>query len=511
MCATNAFAQAPFTPFQPPPIAPVPNEPGLEAMQPGAVRGARPLVVDVILRGNVNEEKARSFIRTKREYEFDPATLNADVRRLMSSNLYQDVRTFTRDVAEGVVVIIELTGRPKMNYLEFHGNRGFTDKKLIKTCELKVGEPLNAFDVEEGRRKIEEQYHTKGYPKAQVGILEGDKASDQGVVYMISEGYLQRISAVTFEGNTFASDGVLKTKIESKPGYFWYFIRGKMSREKLDADVQKLTAYYHDFGFFRARVGRELTFDEEGRWVSIKFIIDEGQRYNVRNVQVVGNEVFHSQPLVDALTLKSNKPFSNAEMQKDLNLLRDLYGSQGRIFAQVEANPRFVEQPGQVDLVYKIQEGEPFHVGQINVHIAGEFPHTRRNVVLNKLSLKPGDLIDIRQVRDSERRLKFSQLFETEQEGGEPPRIVVRPPELNSDAFAGTGGSSGVRGQNPDMTSTQPATQPAAPYRVPHPTYDLDVYVECLHPDVATVPMETTSAVPHNPTFRPLPPVEMNR
>jgi outer membrane protein insertion porin family len=268
--------------------------------------------------------------------------------------------------------------------------------------------------------------------------------------------------------------------------------------------VEKLTAYYHDFGFFRARVGRELTFDDEGRWVSIKFIIDEGPRYNVRNVQVVGNEVFHTDPLLEALTLKPNKPFSNAEMQKDLNLLRDLYGSQGRIFAQVDANPRFVEEPGQIDLIYKIQEGEPFRVGQINVHIAGEFPHTRRNVVLNKLSLKPGDLIDIRQVRDSERRLKFSQLFETEQTGGEPPRIVVRPPELNGSALTGGNMGSSVRGQNPEPVTPHPAT----PFRVPPPTYDLDVFVNCLHPEEpSAVPATTASA----PVFRPLPPVETER
>ena len=97
----------------------------------------------------------------------------------------------------------------------------------------------------------------------------------------------------------------------------------------------------------------------------------------------------------------------------DIQMLRDLYGSQGHIFADLEAQPRFLEEPGQLDLVYKIAEGEPFRVGQINVHIAGEFPHTRRNVVLNRLSLRPGDLIDIREIRNSERRLTASQLFET--------------------------------------------------------------------------------------------------
>lgn len=459
-----------FPPFEPTPQSVTPEE--LPAVSPGTLNGqpagARPLVVDVIIQGNVNEDKARNFIRTKKEFEFDAALLQADVRRLMSSGLYQNVKPYTRTVPEGVVVIIDLSERQKIGYIEFLGNRGFADKKLLKTVAMKVGEPLNTYEAEEGRRRLEELYRSKGYPKAQVSILEGSKADDRGVVYIISEGHLERISSTTFEGNTFVSDGVLKTKVASKPGWFYVLFGGKFDRSVLDSDVEKLTSYYRDFGFFRARVSREVAVDPTGKWVAIKFIIDEGQRYNVRNVSIVGAQKMRSGPILEALELKQNKPYTRGEMQKDLTLLKDLYGSQGHIFADIQAEPRFLDEPGQIDLVYKIQEGEPFRVGQINVHIAGEFPHTRRNVVLNRLSLRPGDIIDIREIRNSERRLKASQLFETEQNGGEAPKIVVRPPEL-SGVLASTSGDGQLRGQSPDNS---------VPIGVPR--YCVDVYLPPL-------------------------------
>lgn len=81
---------------------------------------------------------------------------------------------------------------------------------------------------------------------------------------------------MTFEGNTISSDGVLKT--QSKPGYFYYLFGGKVDRNKIDADVQTLTAYYRDLGYFRARISRTLDYDEEGKWLALKFIIDEGPR-----------------------------------------------------------------------------------------------------------------------------------------------------------------------------------------------------------------------------------------
>lgn len=430
--------------------------------------GSRPLVVDVILNGTQNQERALNYIRTKKEYEYDPAQLQADIRRLITSGQYRNVKTYLRNVDEGVVVIFELVDRPKINSIEFLGNRGFDDKKCLKTVNLKVGEPLNTYEVEEGRRKLEELYRGKAHPQAVVGILEGDKPEDQAVIYTISEGYKVMISSVTFEGNTFASDGQLKTKVTSKPGYLWVFLHGKFDRAKLDSDVEKITAYYRDFGFFRARIGRQLEFDDSGKWVKIKFIIDEGPRYNVRSVAVLGSQSMRTEPLLEALKLKDGRPYNRQQMDKDLQLMRDLYGSQGKIFADVTAEPRFLEEPGQIDLVYKVQEGEAFRVGEINVHIAGEFPHTRRNVVLNRMSLRPGDLIDIREIRDSERRLKLSQLFESEHTGGEPPKIVVRPPELRDAAIAGYGGAGALRGQSPDRAATTP------------PTYDIDVYLPPL-------------------------------
>jgi outer membrane protein insertion porin family len=103
------------------------------------------------------------------------------------------------------------------------------------------------------------------------------------------------------------------------------------------------------------------------------------------------------------------------------------------------------------------------------VHIAGEFPRTRQTVVLNRVSLRPGDIIDMREVRNSERRLKASQLFAGTQNDGEPPRIVVRPPDLSSLSATSTAQPpAAVRGQEPDAATARPlaagnATTPALP------------------------------------------------
>ena len=123
--------------------------------------------------------------------------------------------------------------------------------------------------------------------------------------------------------------------------------------------------------------------------------------------------------------------FNAAKMNEDVRKLEDLYGSQGYVFAKVQAEPRFLEEPGMLDLVYNISEGKQYRVGEINVVIQGDYGVTRRQVIHNRLGLRPGDLIDSRLIRDAEARLNRSQLFAdgSPSSPGEPPRVVIKPSE----------------------------------------------------------------------------------
>ena len=432
---------------------------------PGAIAHQEPqpaagqLVLDVILAGNffTKEYDIQKYLHTRKDREFNPEVVQADVRRLVTSGLFRDVKTKLRQEPGGVVVIYELQERARIHEVLFLGNRGLSDKKLLKEINVKAGDPLNTYSAEESRRKIEELYWIEGYPQASVLLREGSKQGDKNLVFEIVEGPLQRIASVVFENNTIASDGRLKTQIQSKPGWGWYLFGGKVDRTKIDADVEKLTVYYRNLGFFKARVSRRLTEDESGKWVTLRFIIDEGPRYRVRNVSIEGNEKFASGPLLEFLELKSGEYFNQGEMTRDLNTITDLYGSQGHVFADVQADPRFLEEPGTIDLVYRVKEGEVFRVGEIHVNIAGEFPHTRQTVILNRLGFGPGEIIDMRKVKDAERRLMYSQLFAgAPGTPGEPPRISVRPPDMTSI----------VRGQEPDAlhwAAAPPREQPRMP------------------------------------------------
>lgn len=396
------------------------------------------MVARVVVRGNkrVPEHRILANIRTRAGRYLDPDVLQQDVNHLWKMEEIQRVNgPWLENSPEGVVVTIEVIEKKTLNEIRFVGNRSIPDRRLKKEAGITDGQPLDVFEVKMIKSRIEDYYREKGYPHTQVEILQGASADDDSVVMVIHEDQQQRVWQVRFEGNTIATDARLKTMVKSKPGVLWMF-GGLARRDEIDQDIQRLMNYYKSLGFFNARIGREVSESNDGRWLTTTFIIDEGPRYRVRSVAFMGNQRFGNEELDQLLRLKPDSEgtpyFNSAKMNEDVTTLRDLYGSLGYIMSEIEAEPRFLEQPGEIDLVYRINEGEQYHVGQVHVHIDGNYGVTRREEVLNRINLRPGDLIDAREIRKSERLLGAAQIFAGGDPGspGAPPRIVVKPREL---------------------------------------------------------------------------------
>ncbi len=122
-------------------------------------------------------------------------------------------------------------------------------------------------------------------------IAEGDKATDQRVVLRIETRALKRYRSVHFVGNdpSLATNTQLKTQIKSKPGFLKYLFRGKVNYSVIEQDRERMVAYYRGLGYF-AKVSREIEYDESNQWVTLNFVIDEGPRYRIRSLSVVGNK-----------------------------------------------------------------------------------------------------------------------------------------------------------------------------------------------------------------------------
>ena len=402
------------------------------------------VIIDVVIQGNqaIQEHEILGMIQSRVGRYFDADKLQRDVDQLWRLPEVNRVNgPYINRSDDGVVITFDIVERNVIREIKFVGNRGISDRGLRKKAGLEPGMPFNAHEIRMAKSRLEDLYKEKGFPRTQVELSNAEGVDPSTVVFLIHEDQKQRVWDVEFEGNEIASDGRLRSFIESKPGIAKLF-GGNVKRDEIEQDVLRLTNYYRSLGFFNARVGREVSESNDGKWVTIRFIIDEGPRYKVRNVSFIGNKSYQADQLLGLLELKPGEEdapeFNSTKMNKDVVALQTLYGSEGFVFATVQAEPRFLEEPGLLDMVYKIDEGEQYRVGRINVHFEGDYGITKREVVLSRLGLNPGDKIDANLIRKAESRLGASQIFAGRSTpGAQPPKVVVRPPELGG-ASSGT-------------------------------------------------------------------------
>jgi outer membrane protein insertion porin family len=399
--------------------------------------GKMVLAIEIVGNETVSQHKVLSHMQTRQDRIFDEKQLQLDIHELYRTELFRHIKSEIMEQPEGVIVRLVLSEEAMVTEVLFHGNTRMTDNELKKHCGIEAGDPANPFSVEMAQQRLLDLYHEKGMNQAAVAVIEGNKPNQKRIIFAVDEGPVERIWAIHFVGNQLFRSDVLKTKIQSRDS--WRGIKpfaNLANRIKMEDDTQSLIELYRSLGYFQARVDYRMDYHPDSSWVDVTFVIDEGQQFHVRNISVVGNEYppFTTELLLGSMDLKPGDPFNHARMSKDQRRIRnDFYGRDGFIYVDVVPQAVFLEETGWLDLIYKINEGDQYIAGDIHFHTVGDSNHTKRSVPLNLISVVPGQLIDLRELEASERRLKHSQIFETNPTLGEPPSIRVRRGDMDAE------------------------------------------------------------------------------
>ncbi|MBR0237331.1 MAG: BamA/TamA family outer membrane protein [Thermoguttaceae bacterium] len=392
-------------------------------------------ISDVKIEGNqqYSFEKIVPYLQTRPGRQFSKKILEDDVRRLIYSRMFVNVETLFKEVSNGGHVELEVkfrvSERRTIQYIRYVGNEKIRKKYLEKEALLRVGGAVDPSEVVSAKERLEGFYRSKGFARATVTIVQGMKLSDPGIIFQINEGPKQKVHWTSFEGNTIVSDARLRTQVQSKHGFLWIFA-GELDYEKLDADVRTLEDYYKNLGFLDVRVGREVKFNSSEEWADVIFYIHEGKRYKIRDIVIAGANSFTPEQIKGLMEIDKGDYLNKVKLTRAINKIQGRYGTIGRVFADVKPDVRYLETPGQCDIVVSIKEGDVYRVGRVNVLIAGDYPQTQIDTVLNRMTVKPGDIMDTNKIRASERRLKASQLFANDPQKGVSPSIVYSPPEI---------------------------------------------------------------------------------
>jgi outer membrane protein assembly factor BamA len=160
-------------------------------------------------------------------------------------------------------------------------------------------------------------------------------------------------------------------------------------RDLVEEGRRNLVSYFQSKGYFDVKVTSQT---HESAQVSIVYQIEKGDRHRVPNVNTAGNRHFDKEELMDQVVVQKGRFFSRGKfdqhlLNRSVENLTAFYRNAG--FADVQVQPDVVDREHQVNVTFKITEGEPTLVESL--HVEGNKTRTVDTLVPNGLKLKPGE------------------------------------------------------------------------------------------------------------------------
>ena len=400
--------------------------------QPGRAEEPPPAapqtIVEVRVRGNkeMSENAILAMLKTRVAQQYGEQVVKDDQRRLMETGRFDDVIALKVQTDKGIIVTFSVKERPLVSAVLFRGNKHFKASKLRDEIVSAPASPLSLSRIQIDRETIENLYKADGFYFVTVNVNRQALELRRQVVYDIVEGPRIRVKKIrfVFDGPRSFRSLTLNRKVKTSRSW-WVLSRGKLDNLQLARDVVNLRNFYRDEGYLDAEVDSDLQFSEDKTKVEVIFLIREGPRYRIANVQFEGNTVFPDRELADRLSMTRGEYFTALELQRDTTVVRDTYGEIGHLEAVVRPRNVFVDpeappppwlelkagaKPALLNIIYTIEEGEPFRLGRVTIR-GNDITEDR--VIRRQLRFFPEQLFNTVAVQESRRRLLEGRLFET--------------------------------------------------------------------------------------------------
>jgi outer membrane protein insertion porin family len=355
----------------------------------------------------ISEGFVRRSVKTREAQNYTRAQVEADVRELLQTRKFVNVFADAAVEDGQVVVVFSVEEKPEVRSVELAGNVKFKNEELFPLVPA-PGQPLDRYEADRGRDEIIRKYREAGYYYVQVELDEPALTQEHRLFYRITEGPRVKVRKIRFEGVRSFSERELGGKLQTKT-YIWVFRTGALDEDQVARDAVTLEQFYRNEGFLDARCSYRLDFDAVQRGdLNVVFVLEEGTRYRVKEVDVAGNAAFATETLRATMQLNPGDYFRDEVLQHDVRAVQDMYGEIGYVDARVATAYDYLDEPGTVRLRYALSESTRSRVGRISVHGNTE---TQDRVIRRELRLFPGDDFNMLRVREAERRLRETSLF----------------------------------------------------------------------------------------------------
>lgn len=285
--------------------------------------------------------------------------------------------------------------------IRLQGLERITDGTLLNYLPVQVGD---TFELKQASHVIRQLYKT--------GFFKDVNLARDGNVLVVQVKERPAINNITFSGNNDIEDEQLEDVLKDIG-----IIKGRVfNRSSLEKIEQGLTQQvYFSHGKYAVRIETKVTELERNR-VDIDITISEGVVAHIKQINIVGNQVFDDEKLLDELQLgipgfweifSDADEYAKPKLAADLESLKSYYQDRGYIRFEIDSTQVTIT-PDKKDIYININvtEGEQYTVDEIK--LAGKLI-VEEDQLRKLLLVKSGDLFSRKTMTDGkdliERRL----------------------------------------------------------------------------------------------------------
>ncbi len=389
--------------------------------------------INIIGPKKIEKEAIIARLISKVGEAFSEKNIAEDIKAVFKMGFFLEVEVSKDSIQGGVSLEYRVIEKPTVSEIIFDGNEDVKTEDLNAQVSIKPYEILNYTKIKDAVTKLEKFYEEKGFYLVKIEpVVEVVKADETvNIKFVINEGDKVKVKKITIVGNNKLKDSYLKPKLLIQEAGFFTGMSssGSFKQDAFERDIAALKYIYWNLGYIQVKVDRPLiTVTPDKKSIYITYHIEEGEQYNVGEIDFSGDLLFEKSELLQAVQIKDNGIFSVEVMTKDIADLQAKYGDLGYAFANVIPRYDVVEKDRVVNLRFDFEKGNKVYFGTINVVNNSK---TRDKVVRRELKIREGELYNETRKRQSQENIQRLGFFEEVNfKTSTPPE---RPDELNID------------------------------------------------------------------------------
>jgi outer membrane protein insertion porin family len=380
---------------------------------PASANEVAPEARNIVVEGNrrIDADTVRSYFHAAPDGRFDTASLDAALKALLATNLFDKV-TFDHS---GERLVVHLTEAPVLDHVAFEGNKKLKDKDLDAVVESKPRGPFQRATVQGDVNRIIEAYRHAGRDDVSVKPEIIDRGNDRvDLVYDVTEGAKTTVRQINFVGNTVFGKRQLSAVIKTSATNVLSFLIGGdvYDPDLVAADRESLRLYYRSKGYADASVPTaNADYDPASKGFTLTFSIEEGPLYHFGDITMVCNVPgLDPEKLRRLLLVKTGAVFDGNALDKTTEVVATEMAKLGYPFAQAVTRTTRNVEARRIDVALEINQGPRTYVERIDIHGNTQ---TRDYVIRREFDIAEGDAYNKTLIDRAERRLKNLNYFKT--------------------------------------------------------------------------------------------------